>query len=91
MRVPVAGSCATIAVKMISDMPLPMPRCVMSSPSHMMNAVPAVSVRIISARIASESSGISPAACCGVMPKSWPDWISTIRPVDCRTASTTVT
>ena len=30
--------------KMMSDMPLPMPRCVMSSPIHMMNAVPATSV-----------------------------------------------
>ena len=31
-------------MKMISDMPLPTPRCVMSSPIHMMNAVPATSV-----------------------------------------------
>ena len=30
--------------KMISEMPLPMPRSVMRSPSHMMKAVPAVSV-----------------------------------------------
>ena len=29
-------------VKMISDMPLPMPRSVICSPSHMMNAVPVV-------------------------------------------------
>ena len=34
-------------VKMISDMPLPMPRSVICSPSHMMNAVPVVSVRIV--------------------------------------------
>ena len=31
-------------VKISSDMPLPMPRSVICSPSHMMNAVPAVSV-----------------------------------------------
>ena len=30
--------------KMMSDMPLPTPRCVMSSPIHMMNAVPATNV-----------------------------------------------
>ena len=35
-------------VKMISDMPLPMPRSVICSPSHMMNAVPVVSERIVS-------------------------------------------
>ena len=29
---------------MMSDMPLPTPRCVISSPIHMMNAVPATSV-----------------------------------------------
>ncbi len=33
--------------KMISEMPLPMPRSVICSPSHMMNAVPVVSVRIM--------------------------------------------
>ena len=34
--------------KMISDMPLPMPRSVICSPSHMMNAVPVVSDRMVS-------------------------------------------
>ena len=33
--------------KMMSDMPLPMPRCVMSSPIHMMSAVPATSVTMM--------------------------------------------
>ena len=33
-------------VKMISDMPLPMPRSLICSPSHMMNADPVVSERI---------------------------------------------
>ena len=32
---------------MISDMPLPMPRSVICSPSHMMNAVPVVSVSMV--------------------------------------------
>ena len=33
--------------KMISDIPLPMPRSVICSPSHMMKAEPVVSVRIV--------------------------------------------
>ena len=37
------GKRATMLAKMSSDMPLPMPRCVISSPIHMMNAVPASS------------------------------------------------
>ena len=36
--------------KMISDMPLPMPRSVICSPSHMMNAVPVVSVSTVISR-----------------------------------------
>ncbi len=40
-----AGKRAAIWVKIRIDMPLPMPRSVMSSPSHMMIAVPAVIVR----------------------------------------------
>ena len=38
------GKRDTMLAKMSSDMPLPIPRCVMSSPIHMMNAVPAISV-----------------------------------------------
>ena len=38
------GTRDTMLTKMMSDMPLPMPRCVISSPIHMMNAVPATSV-----------------------------------------------
>ncbi len=44
-----AGNWLMMLMKMISDMPLPMPRCVISSPSHMMKAVPAVMVSTISA------------------------------------------
>ena len=41
------GKVAAIWVKMSTDMPLPTPRSVISSPSHMMTLVPAVMVRII--------------------------------------------
>ena len=36
--------------KMMSEMPLPMPRSVICSPSHMMNAVPEVSVMTVMTR-----------------------------------------
>ena len=39
---------ATTWVKIMIDMPLPMPRSVISSPSHMITAVPAVIVMTIS-------------------------------------------
>ena len=38
---------ATMPAKMISEMPLPMPRSVICSPSHMMKAVPVVSEIIV--------------------------------------------
>ena len=41
------GKRTTMPAKMISDIPLPIPRSVICSPSHMMNAVPAVSVIIV--------------------------------------------
>jgi len=41
------GKVAAIWVKMSTDMPLPTPRSVISSPIHMMMLVPAVMVRII--------------------------------------------
>ena len=41
------GSPTTMPVKMISDMPLPMPRSVICSPSHMMNAVPVVRLSMV--------------------------------------------
>ena len=44
------GMRATMPAKMISEMPLPMPRSVICSPSHMMKAVPAVSVITVSSR-----------------------------------------
>ena len=39
-----SGSSTTMPAKISSDMPLPMPRSVICSPSHMMNIVPVVSV-----------------------------------------------
>ncbi len=42
------GMLAMIPAKMISEMPLPMPRSVICSPSHMMKAVPAVRVIMVS-------------------------------------------
>ena len=52
-----AGTRETMDTKMMSDMPLPMPRCVMSSPIHMMNAVPATRVKttMMSVRISGTS------------------------------------
>ena len=35
------GIAATMLAKMISEIPLPIPRCVMSSPSHITRVVPA--------------------------------------------------
>ena len=51
------GNWATMEVKMSSDMPLPMPRSVMSSPSHMMRPVPAVMVMMMSSGVTIESPG----------------------------------
>ncbi len=42
-----AGMLATIPAKMIREMPLPIPRSVICSPSHMMKAVPAVRVMTV--------------------------------------------
>jgi hypothetical protein len=41
------GRLTTMPAKMISEMPLPMPRSEICSPSHMMNAVPVVRVRMV--------------------------------------------
>ena len=42
-----AGALARIEAKISSEMPLPTPRFVISSPIHMSSVVPAVSVRTI--------------------------------------------
>jgi hypothetical protein len=41
------GKSATMPAKMISEMPLPMPRSVICSPSHMMKAVPVARVSMV--------------------------------------------
>ena len=46
-----AGKVATTWVKIRIDMPLPMPRSVISSPSHMMTAVPAVIVMTMTSMV----------------------------------------
>ena len=52
MRVEVDGQAATTDAKMIIDMPLPMPRWLISSPIHMSIAVPATRVRMTRSRAA---------------------------------------
>ena len=46
--------------KMMSEMPLPMPRSVICSPSHMMNAVPVVSVTTVMNRKRHPGSNTTP-------------------------------
>ena len=52
------GTRDTMLTKMMSDMPLPMPRCVMSSPIHMMNAVPATSVNTTMKSVSSSGTSV---------------------------------
>ena len=74
-------------VKIRIDMPLPTPRCVISSPSHMTMAVPAVNVRITSAMF----GGVNVSPGKTSMPLCERLWNRKTRPVDCRSARTTVT
>ena len=78
------GITAMTWVKIISDMPLPTPRSVISSPSHMMTAVPAVMVMTIVVMVNTVGLGISGT----VQPLiRLPDRASATMPVDCRMAS----
>ena len=52
------GTRDTMLTKMMSDMPLPTPRCVMSSPIHMMNAVPATSVNTIMTSVSTPGTSV---------------------------------
>ena len=52
------GTRDTMLTKMMSDMPLPMPRCVMSSPIHMINAVPATSVNTTMKSVSSSGTSV---------------------------------
>ena len=73
-------------VKIRMDMPLPTPRCVISSPSHMTIAVPAVNVRITSAMLAGVNRvpGKTSIPLCDWL------WNRKTSPVDCSSARTTV-
>ena len=74
-------------VKISSEIPLPTPRSVISSPSHMITAVPAVIVITIVTTVNTESLTSSER----LKPEnSRPDLASATMPVDCRMASPTV-
>ena len=57
-----AGSSATMPVKMMSEMPLPMPRAVICSPSHIRNIVPPTSVMMTPRRKNQPGSCAMPSA-----------------------------
>ena len=86
---PWAGKPLTTEAKMRSDMPLPMPRWVMSSPSHISSDVPAVSVSTTTIT----RKGVKPGSTSRpvVLPPPPrrpppPLWKRKARPVDCRSA-----
>ena len=80
MAAPSAGSREITLVKIRIDIPLPIPRWVTSSPSHMIMAVPAVSVSTIRMTRGAENTRTT-----------W-NWLlnRNTSPVDCRSANTTV-
>ena len=60
-----AGKPATMPAKMMSEMPLPTPRCVICSPSHIRNSVPPTSVMTVVMRKNQPGSmTTAPAALC---------------------------
>ena len=78
----VVGSRPTMPAKMMKLMPLPMPRSLISSPSHMRMRVPAVSVARIARvrpRFDGPKSVSTPERC-----------MNTHTPMPCRSASGTV-
>ena len=74
------GSRATMPAKMISETPLPTPRLVICSPSHIRNMVPPVSVTIVDRM--KNGPGLSTAP--------WLDCKAMAMPADWKMASTTV-
>ena len=54
------GQLATMPAKMISEMPLPTPRAVICSPSHIRNTVPPVSVMTAEIRTTSQDPYTTP-------------------------------
>ncbi len=87
IRLPWEGSAAAIDVKIRRDIPLPTPRAVISSPSHMMRAVPAVIVTTMTAIRNRLVSGMIGAAQPG---NRLPLRARATMPVACRTASAIV-
>ncbi len=71
-------------VKMSTDMPLPTPRSVISSPSHMMTAVPAVMQMTMVEMVNTDEFGISDLVQLG---NRLPDRANAMIPVDWRMAS----
>ena len=77
-------------------MPLPMPRWVISSPSHMTSAVPAVHVRMISAASPRGEGVDQPRALRAALNPDWPSrpplplFITNTSAVDCMSANATV-
>ena len=81
------GKVATTWVKIRIDMPLPMPRSVISSPSHMITAVPAVMVTTMIRKVE------VPSLCSSVRVQPWsrlPERASATMPVACRSARPSV-
>ena len=87
MPEPCEGSRAAIEVNISSDMPLPTPLPVMSSPSHMITAVPAIIVMTMSAMLNTDGSRMIAVVQPGI---SRLERASATMPVDCRTASAIV-
>ena len=79
-------------MKIITDMPLPMPRSVTSSPIHMITAVPATIVIIMVAMVSTVGCGISGwfTAEQSVPGNRFPERASSTYPADTMTASPTV-
>ena len=67
------GSPATMPAKMIIEMPLPSPRSVICSPSHMRNIVPVMRVMTVTRRKARPGSMTRPgcASSATEMPSAW--------------------
>ena len=80
---PCEGRRAAIEVNISSDMPLPTPLLVMSSPSHMITAVPDVIVITMSEMLNTEGSRMIAWLQPGI---SRFERASATMPVDCRTA-----
>ena len=64
------GKLATMPEKIISDVPLPMPRAVICSPSHIRNTVPPVSV--ITVERIKNGPGVNTRVPCAVKPAAMP-------------------